>query len=68
MSRQSPGFWAVLQSVLAAAFGVQSEAARRRDFTQGRALPYILGGVVFTLLLIVGLILLVRLVLRQAGV
>ena len=68
MSDRRPGFWALVQSILAAAFGVQSESARQRDFTQGRPLPYIIGGLIFTVLLVVGLILLVRLVLRLAGV
>ncbi len=63
-----PGVWSVLQSIFAAAFGVQSERARERDFTRGRPLPYIVGGLVFTIVLIVGLIVVVQLVIAQAGV
>lgn len=63
-----PGIAAVIQSIVAAAFGVQSERARERDFTRGRPLPYILGGALFTLVLIVALILVVQLVLAGAGV
>ena len=32
-------------SVLAAFFGVQSHQARERDFTQGKPLHYIIGGI-----------------------
>ena len=62
-----PGLLAIIQSILAAAFGVQSERARERDFTRGRPLPYIIGGAVFTLVLIVALVLVVQLVLAGAG-
>lgn len=62
-----PTFWQVVQSILAAAFGVQSEAARKRDFTRGSPLPYIIGGIVFTVLLIVVLIVIVNIVLSSAG-
>lgn len=63
-----PGFWQVTQSILAAAFGVQTEEARKRDFTRGNPLAYIIGGTIFTVLLIVALVVIVNLVLRQAGV
>ncbi len=65
---QRPGILAVMQSTLAAAFGVQSEQARQRDFKHGRPLPYIIAGTVFTVLFILILVLIVRLVLSSAGV
>ncbi len=43
-----PGFMSVLGSVIAAAFGVQNEANRERDFSQRNPLPYILAGIGFT--------------------
>ncbi len=58
-----PSLMQVIQSILAAAFGVQSQQARERDFTRGSPLPYIIGGVVFTVLLIVVLIVIVNMVL-----
>lgn len=64
---QRPGMLAVIQSTLAAAFGVQSQAARERDFKHGRPLPYIIAGTVFTVLFILILILIVRVVLSSAG-
>lgn len=65
---QQPTFWQVVQSVLAGAFGVQTNEARRRDFQSGSPMPYIVGGVVFTVLLIVVLVVVVNVVLSSAGV
>lgn len=42
------GFWAVVQSVLAAGIGVQSSKNRKRDFTQGKAIHFIVGGLIGT--------------------
>ena len=60
--------WATVCSVAASFFGVQTAKNRQRDFTQGKAAHFIVIGVVMTLLLVVGLVMIVRLVLRQAGV
>ncbi|MEM9604397.1 MAG: DUF2970 domain-containing protein [Pseudomonadota bacterium] len=46
--RRGTGWRAVLGSVLAAGFGVQSDAARARDFSQGNWKHFVLGGVVGT--------------------
>lgn len=62
-----PTLWQTVQSVAAAFFGVQTAANRERDFTRGKPLHFILIGLVMTLALIGGLVLLVRLVLRVAG-
>lgn len=59
--------WQVVKSVLAAGFGVQSEAARQRDFTYGRPLPYIIAGIVGTIIFVVTIITIVRVVLNVAG-
>lgn len=59
--------WQVIQSVLAAGFGVQSQAARERDFTRGRALPYIIAGAIGTILFILTIVTIVRVVLHIAG-
>jgi hypothetical protein len=63
-----PGLWQVIQSVLAAFFGVQTEAARQRDFTRGRPMHYIVIGLIATALFVLTIVLVVKLVLRQAGV
>ncbi|MCK8516511.1 DUF2970 domain-containing protein [Methylonatrum kenyense] len=47
--KRRPTFWQYLLSILAAAFGVQSQAARERDFTYGNPRVFIFGGILFTL-------------------
>ncbi|PYC16685.1 DUF2970 domain-containing protein [Pseudomonas mosselii] len=56
-----PTFWQMLQSILAAAFGVQSGKNRARDFTYGKASHFIVMGTMFTLIFIFVLIGLVQL-------
>ncbi|WP_394212504.1 DUF2970 domain-containing protein [Enterovibrio calviensis] len=48
--------WEVVKSVFAAMLGVQSDKNRQRDFKQSSMLPYILVGVVFVVLFVMGLI------------
>jgi hypothetical protein len=54
---------AVIKSVLSAAFGVQSSRNQQRDFTQGNYRHFIIGGIVFTVLFVLTLVLVVNLVL-----
>ena len=61
-------FREMLQSVLAAAFGVQSGKNRARDFSRGKPSHFILLGVIFTLCFVLVLFALVQLALRFAGV
>ena len=56
-------FWSVALSVVAAAFGVQSKTNHSRDFQQRSIWPFIVGGVVFTVLFVVTLIVIVKIVL-----
>jgi hypothetical protein len=58
----------MLQSVLAAAFGVQSGKNRARDFSRGKPSHFIILGVLFTGLFVLVLFGLVKLVLGLAGV
>jgi len=62
-----PRFWEVAASVVAAAFGVRARKHQERDFSSRSATPFIIGGLVFTLLFIAGLALIVHLVLRHYG-
>lgn len=64
---QRPTFWQVVLSVLAAAFGVQSQRARERDFTYGNPAAYLIGGAIFTISFILVLVMIVKLVLRANG-
>lgn len=60
--------WEMLQSVLAAAFGVQSGKKRGRDFSRGKPSHFIILGVLFTLVFVLLLVALVKLILHLAGV
>jgi len=61
--RKSPSFLQVMLSVVAAAFGVQTGKNYERDFTTGSPLPYIIGGIVFTVLFVLTIVGVVSLVL-----
>ncbi|KAE8546634.1 DUF2970 domain-containing protein [Marinobacter nauticus] len=53
----------LVQSILAAAFGVQSSRRHAEDFNSNSPVPYIVGGVLFTAGFVGILILIVHLVL-----
>jgi len=53
-------FLSIVRSVLAAFLGVQSEKKRQQDFNSGSAWPFIVTGVMLTVLFVILLILLVR--------
>ncbi|MGP9800108.1 DUF2970 domain-containing protein [Rheinheimera sp. NSM] len=61
--RTKPGILQVIKAVLGAFAGVQSEQQRQQDFAAGSPLPYIITGVIFTLLFVVALLLVVSWVL-----
>ena len=52
----SPGIFSMLQSVLAAMVGIQSEEKRQKDFESGHAGNYIFIGIVMVLIFIFTLI------------
>ncbi len=58
--RSGTGFWSVVQSVGAAMIGVQSRKNRERDFTQGKPLHFIVGGLIGTALFLLVVWLLVQ--------
>ncbi|AXR05193.1 DUF2970 domain-containing protein [Salinimonas sediminis] len=60
MASTKAGFFTVVLSVLASAFGVQSHHNYQRDFSNTSIVPYVITGIVFVILLIVGLLALVR--------
>ena len=63
--QKPPSLRALLQSVLAAALGVQSSKNRERDFTDGKASHFIVAGIVFTFLFIATVATIVNLVTMQ---
>lgn len=63
-----PSAWQIIKSTVAAAFGVQSEANRERDFGSRKSVyVYIASGIIFTTLFVLGVAWVVRLVLANAG-
>ena len=58
-----PSIFQVIGSVVAAAFGVQSTSNRERDFTGSSARPYIVAGIVFTVIFIAVILGVVKMVL-----
>jgi hypothetical protein len=63
-----PTFWQMLQSVLAAAFGVQSGKNRARDFSHGKPSHFVALGLLFTLCFVLTVFGVVKLVLYFAGI
>jgi len=59
-TRGGTGFWNVVQSVGAALIGVQSSKNRERDFTQGKPIHFIIGGLIGTFLFLLVIWLLVQ--------
>ena len=59
---------AVMKSVVAASFGVQTNTNRERDFEQGKFHHFVVGGIVFAVLFVLLLVGLVKVVLHFAGV
>ena len=63
-----PSTLQVIASVAAAAFGVQNSKNRKRDFGQKNILPFIIGGIVFTVVFVAAVYFVVSIVLRSSGV
>ena len=53
---KAPNFFQVLLSVAAGAFGVQTSSNHDRDFKNGSPLPFILAGVLFTVLFVLTIV------------
>lgn len=60
------GFREVVGSVLAAMFGVQKRRNQERDFGSGRAAPFIITGLIMTILFVLVLVGVVQLILSFA--
>ncbi|MCC2637297.1 MAG: hypothetical protein K0Q68_1016 [Moraxellaceae bacterium] len=64
---QEVGAFTVLGSVFRAWFGVQTEENRKRDFNASNPGAFIVAGVIFAVVMIVGVIIAVNLALSGAG-
>lgn len=65
---KSPSFLQIILSTFAAAFGVQTNANRERDFKGGNIYTYIAAGVIFTVIFVAIVAILVKTILANAGV
>jgi len=63
-----PGFGSLLLSTAAAAFGVQSNRNRERDFKHGNLWVFIAAGVIFTAAFVIVVFSIVKTVLSSQGV
>jgi Na+/melibiose symporter-like transporter len=66
-AESKPSFLSIMFSTMAAAFGVQSDKNRERDFKHGRIGPYIAAGILFTILFILVVFSVVKAVLNANG-
>ena len=66
-SKQKPSLRQIIGSVLAAAFGVQSDKNRERDFKHGNAATYIVAGIIFGAVFVLAIIAIVQVVLGTAN-
>lgn len=64
---QRLSLWQTMHSVAASMFGVQSSKNRRRDFTHGNPLHFIVIGLFMVGLFIGVLVVIVKIVLHNAG-
>lgn len=62
-----PTLWQTVLSVLASFFGVQSHENRVRDFSAGKPMVFIAVAIVLTVVFVLSLVLVVKLMLRNAG-
>jgi len=60
---QRPGVGAIILSTFAAAFGVQTDKNRERDFQHGNIMTFISAGIIFTVVLVLVIVGLVNLIL-----
>ena len=58
---------AVMKSVVAASFGVQTNTNRERDFKQGKFHHFVVAGIVFAVLFVFVLVGLVKVIMHFAG-
>jgi hypothetical protein len=63
-----PTLGQTVASVLASFFGVQSSKNRERDFKHGKASHFIVIGLIATAALVLTIFVIVKIVLKQAGV
>ncbi len=66
-TKQKLGMFSILKSILAAGFGVQKKVNQEKDFAHGKAIHFIIGGVITTILFLLAIWGLVKFALYSAG-
>jgi len=66
-STNPPGFLSILQSVVAAMFGVQSDKKRQQDFESGHPGSYIFVGVIMVIVFVLTLVAIVNSIVENSG-
>lgn len=66
-NQNKPSFLKLVMSTLAAAIGVQNRKNLEEDFSQSNPLPFIVAGILFTVLFLLSLVIIVHFVLKYAG-
>lgn len=64
---QGTGLLSTVKSIVGAMFGVQSDAQREKDFDQGNAVQFIVGGIIFVVVFIMTILYFVNSALENAG-
>ena len=59
--------FSLMGSVVASAFGVQTNKNRERDFQQGKFHHFIIGGIIFAVLFVLFIVGVVKIVMSAAG-
>jgi uncharacterized membrane protein YesL len=65
--QESVTAFTVLASVFRAWFGVQTEKNRQRDFSTSNPTPFIVAGIIFAVVMVIGVIIAVNVALSTAG-
>jgi hypothetical protein len=68
IEEKKPSFWQIVFSTMAAFLGVQSNKNRVRDFKHGNIYAYIVAGLIFTVIFIGCIVLIIKVVLHNAGI
>lgn len=65
---EGTSFIEIVKSAFAALFGIQNSKNRERDFQKGKPSDFIAIGIIFVVLLLIGMGFLVKVILANAGV
>lgn len=67
VSKKKLTVFSMVGSIFAAWFGVQTQANRERDFSQGKFHHFVIGGIIFAILFVLFVVGIVKVVMHFAG-